>query len=484
MIAELARRLARLPPHQQMEAAMRAGNGAGEYAELQRAPDAGPLLTLDNMNYSRTRFQAPLPPSELTRWFEIEAGYGSVLGELELGPVIRGLEAARARASARAHGLDARAAVERVEGARVMTGHGAAGALGVVLSALRARNLAEEARPRNRLVFNVPTFCLADAFARVQGLDPVAVGAGPERAFMPSPAQLEAACTPDTLACVLTYPNNPMQSSWGAGDIAGLARLVAHCQRHGIAMIVDTIYQDLRWHGPPLPELFALAERSGHLYKLFSASKDRPFACGYRIGYALIDPALAPWAERLKSFLHSNTATLPGVWLAFEAVFRTARLEGGLRTTHFEPLAASTTFGFGVAMPSAQQLHARVLEAGLFEQYQHRLTELHRQLDADLERVHRWARSSSAFEVGARPRFGNMLALRVRDELADSGDAQLFFEGLVELGLSTAVGSFFGLTPDQGTWLRVTCLEHDATTIISALERLATHLSRRLGSAA
>ena len=74
-----------------------------------------------------------------------------------------------------------------------------------------------------------------------------------ERGFAPDPDQLAALITPRTRALVINTPGNPTGGVFDAGVVEAL---VALCERHGIRLISDEMYEDLvfgRATCPPAP---------------------------------------------------------------------------------------------------------------------------------------------------------------------------------------------------------------------------------------
>jgi hypothetical protein len=80
-----------------------------EYAGLRPQRMPFPLFMLDNVNYSSTVVPDPLPLSTLLDVFRVEPGYATVTGDTEIGPVVRAVEAARARHNSARGGREANA---------------------------------------------------------------------------------------------------------------------------------------------------------------------------------------------------------------------------------------------------------------------------------------------------------------------------------------------------------------------------------------
>ena len=76
---------------------------------------------------------------------------------------------------------------------------------------------------------------------------PVIVRAGIEQDFKITPAQLEAAITPETKALILCSPSNPTGSVYGKEELKGLAEVLAkHPQ---VYVIADEIYEHINYIG-------------------------------------------------------------------------------------------------------------------------------------------------------------------------------------------------------------------------------------------
>ena len=76
--------------------------------------------------------------------------------------------------------------------------------------------------------------------------------------FIASASELADSVDQDTLACFVTFPDNPFQSTWQMEDASELAALVEKCQELGVVLIADNIFQDLRWTNEPIPEIFSV----------------------------------------------------------------------------------------------------------------------------------------------------------------------------------------------------------------------------------
>jgi len=464
--------LEKLPPHEKLQELSKVMLFKGRYRILKKALSRVQFyIILDLVNYSRILFPDPLPVKELLDIFSVEPGYGSLTGHLEIGDVIKELEIDRAYACANQYHLPVGNIRHVVQKTVVVTSFGATGAIYTLLMALLTR---ERATGRNRscLVFNAPTYCLSDAFARLNGLTPLPVFGTRENGFFPPLAQVREACShPSVFACILTYPNNPAQTSLGKNDLPELLRLVEYCQSNKIQLIADTVFQDLRWlSAPPVPELFALSDSSKYLSKIFSPSKDRPFASGYRIGYLMADKRLRPWLERVVSSTSTSPNTLSQIWLAIDAVFRRAMMKGELTPELFLPLKGRSIFGFGIKPLEVNEMYQRICDADLYTRYVHNLRFFNKTLEQNIGKVWDWLSTNEYFEVDKRPAYGNTLMVRVPKKAQFQNEFEYYFYALLTTGVIASTGGCFGMPNDGDIYFRVVMASYPPELVITTLD--------------
>jgi 2-aminoadipate transaminase len=105
--------------------------------------------------------------------------------------------------------------------------------------------------------------------------------------------RLEAAGTPPRFIYTIPTFNNPAGTSMTLERRRALLDIAA---RHGVPIIEDDAYRDLRFEGEPLPTLHAL-DRDGLVIRLGTFSKI--VAPGVRLGFVLADAAVT---ERVLAF--------------------------------------------------------------------------------------------------------------------------------------------------------------------------------------
>jgi len=173
-------------------------------------------------------------------------------------------------------------------GSLIMT-NGSSQAIALVVQAL--------ANPGDVCLCEAPTFLGTIHHIRFQGVRTVPVSLDEEGldvdALEGEIQRLEAAGTPPRFIYTIPTFNNP------AGVTMSLARrraLLDVASRHGVPVIEDDAYRDLRFEGEPVPTLHAL-DREGLVIRLGTFSKI--VAPGVRLGFVLADPAVI---ERVLAF--------------------------------------------------------------------------------------------------------------------------------------------------------------------------------------
>src|SRR5215510_2349029 len=176
-----------------------------------------------------------------------------------------------------------------VEAGGLAMTNGSSQAIALVVQAL--------ANPGDVCLCEAPTFLGTIHHIRFQGVKTVPVSLDDEGldvdALEREVKQLEAAGTPPRFVYTIPTFNNP------AGVTMSLDRrraLLDIASRHGIPIVEDDAYRDLRFEGEPVPTLHAL-DREGLVVRLGTFSKI--VAPGVRLGFVLGDPALI---QRLQPF--------------------------------------------------------------------------------------------------------------------------------------------------------------------------------------
>ncbi len=134
-----------------------------------------------------------------------------------------------------------------------------------------------------------------------------------ENGFEPDLAAVEARITERTRAMVVINPNNPTGAVYSRQTLTALAEL-AH--RHGLVMMADEIYDQVLYDDAEFVPMATLVEDI--LCISFSGLSKAYRACGYRVGWAVINGAV----DRAQDYLHSLDllaslrlcSNVPGQW--------------------------------------------------------------------------------------------------------------------------------------------------------------------------
>jgi DNA-binding transcriptional MocR family regulator len=206
-------------------------------------------------------------------------------------------------------------------GGLVMT-NGSSQAIALVVQAL--------ASPGDVCLCEAPTFLGTIHHIRFHGVRTVSVALDDEgldvEGLEREVGRLEAAGTrPRFLYTIPTF-NNP------AGVTMSLARrraLLEIAARHGLPIIEDDAYRDLRFEGESVPTLHAL-DHEGLVVRLGTFSKI--VAPGVRLGFALADPAVI---ERMLAFKAEGSTN------GFASMVVGTFMKGGGLAAHIETLRAA-----------------------------------------------------------------------------------------------------------------------------------------------
>jgi DNA-binding transcriptional MocR family regulator len=186
------------------------------------------------------------------------------------------------------------------------------------------------ASPGDVCLCEAPTFLGTIHHIRFQGVRSVPVSLDDEGLDVESLEReirrLEAAGTPPRFVYTIPTFNNP------AGVTMSLARrraLLDIVTRHGVPVIEDDAYRDLRFEGDPVPTLHAL-DREGLVVRLGTFSKI--VAPGVRLGFVLADPAVI---ERVLGFKAEGSTN------GFSSMVVGTFMKSGGLAAHIETLRAA-----------------------------------------------------------------------------------------------------------------------------------------------
>ncbi len=256
---------------------------------------------------------APFFAMEVMRAANRHAAAGADVLHLEVGEPAAGapprvIEAARAALDSTALGYsealglpELRARIARhyrdvygreVDAARVAVTAGASGAF--LLAFLAAFDAGD------RVALADPGYPAYRNILGALGIEVVALAAGPEHRFQPTPALLEEAGELDGL--IVASPSNPTGTMLRAGELSALA---AWCDARGARLISDEIYHGIAYGAPATTVL----ESNPDCVVINSFSKYFAMT-GWRIGWMVLPEELLAPVERLAQNLFVSPSAL------------------------------------------------------------------------------------------------------------------------------------------------------------------------------
>lgn len=443
--------------------------GEGKYAALDshRRYREEPSI-IDQINFSQDLFVDPLPIASLVRTIPAEPGYGTSSGELELGQLVTVFEGWRANAYIQDFPSVAGTRQEiSLAGSAVAVGSGVTGSLAIAIAGAAEHERSQDGG-RCKIYYSSPCYGMVEEIARTFSLLPVPFGQENGR-HLPSLSDTIDSFDTEALAYVLTYPANPSLSCYTSTETDLLARLIEKCRKNDTFLIVDTIFQDMRWSGEPSPEVFSLVDGSRNVVKTFGPSKDTPFAGGLRIGYMIGDSRLRPHVDRVASAVLNSHNFYSKLWLGLDLIFR----RGTPSVADFVPFRDNFILGNHGRRMSHRDIYLRVQDAGLYDNYQKAREHNLNFLNGEIIQIHEYLSQSEHFSVGPRPRFGNILLVRLKDPYAFESEYDFLFRALFEANVGLLVGGCFGVPEDSDEILfRVVVAAEDATWTIRKLQRI------------
>jgi alanine-synthesizing transaminase len=236
----------------------------GALARRARALEAAGhvVLKLNIGNPGRFGFRAPA---------HLMAAMSAHLADSDAYGHEQGLESARAAILARqqARGADA-ADIERI-----FIGNGVSELIDLALRALLNQG--------DEVLLPAPDYPLWSAATILNDGAPRYYACPASRAHLPDPDEIESLCGPRTRALVLINPNNPTGACYPR---ALLERIVTIAARHGLLLLSDEIYDDIRYDGAPFTPLASLT--GGLPCVTFGGLSKVHRACGFRAGWATL----------------------------------------------------------------------------------------------------------------------------------------------------------------------------------------------------
>jgi aspartate/methionine/tyrosine aminotransferase len=173
-----------------------------------------------------------------------------------------------------------------------------------------------------------------------------------ENGFLPVLADIPPTTLAKSKMMVLSYPHNPTTA---IAPLAFFEEAVAFCQQHGIVLVHDFPYGDLVFSNTRVPSILQADRDKSVSIEFFTMSKSYNMG-GFRIGYAIGNPALIQALRQVKAvvdfnqylgILHGAIAALNGEQRCVE---NTVNIFKQRRDTFVQALAS---IGWHVSTPDA-----------------------------------------------------------------------------------------------------------------------------------
>jgi len=142
-------------------------------------------------------------------------------------------------------------------------------------------------RPGDEILLPDPAWPNFLMMARLLNLVAVTYPLTAESGFVPTIDSLDRLVTDRTSAIVVNSPSNPLGS---VIDRARMTELLAFTERHGLWMVSDECYDEIDFDGSVVSPASIAPDR---VVSVYSFSKTYAMT-GWRIGYAVAPPAVAP----------------------------------------------------------------------------------------------------------------------------------------------------------------------------------------------
>lgn len=167
--------------------------------------------------------------------------------------------------------------------------------------------------PGDEVIIPAPYWVSYYEMARMAFAVPVIVKADETQNFKITPAQLEAAITPETKAFLINNPSNPTGMLYTKSELEALA---AVCLKHDLYIISDEIYYSLVYDGLEFTSMAALGPEVKERTILINGVSKSYAMTGWRIGYACANKQLA---TVMGNYLSHSTGA-PGTMCQFAAI--------------------------------------------------------------------------------------------------------------------------------------------------------------------
>lgn len=159
----------------------------------------------------------------------------------------------------------------------------------------------------DEVIIPVPYWLTYPELVKTCGGVPVFVNATREMKYKITAEQLERAITPKTKALIFNSPSNPTGAVYTEEEIKKIA---AVCEKHGIAVISDEIYEKLIYGGQKHYSIAQVSPAMKELTIVINGVSKSYAMTGWRLGYLAAPAAVAKAVASFQSHCTSNVNTM------------------------------------------------------------------------------------------------------------------------------------------------------------------------------
>ncbi|MGG4266743.1 aminotransferase class I/II-fold pyridoxal phosphate-dependent enzyme [Peribacillus simplex] len=437
------------------------------------------IHVLDNMNFNINLFPEIFTRTEIANLHPVEPGYTSPDGYTEMQELIRALELARLHQ----HAPNRKEITKNlVSHAGVGCGNGCTNVMNGVINSILKLKQEEGMTSKPEVILILPNYTVYTAqLSNLQGkVNPRYVYAKRENNFLPTCAEIQNAISATTAAVVITYPNNPAQSTYEGDNVQELKKIVDLCQANEIFLVVDNIYQDLVFpRERKFTEIFNLTDRLDYVVKIYGCSKDTPFYSGYRTGYWFGDPRLSEKYKYMISSTENSLNTHSLIYFALNLYFKYKTIVKEEPTLQDMRFFTQGLFGWSQSV-NEEQLFKKMSELDLFQKYQLRIKTSNDIQKEALKRVVEFVSQSNVFTDYMNEQIGNVFFIKMNPELCNGNDDDFFKKLFYEAKCGVLPGNVFGI-PQQSNeiWFRITLIHDQVDNIIQYLSEIEEIYTRQ-----
>ncbi|HAT03633.1 MAG TPA: hypothetical protein DCS29_02530 [Candidatus Magasanikbacteria bacterium] len=435
-------------------------------------------IPMDHMNFDANIYPPAITLTEIEKIIKFEPGYASPDGVVELGPLIRNLELTRLN---HVNPKNKQKNKKIVQQAGLGAGHGCTNVMHGILNSIPKlpKNIFPRQCDQPEIILTLPNYTVYLAqISNMGGLArPRFLRATRENNFLPTFKQVKQIVTKKTAAIVITYPNNPAQSTYEGKNVEELKKIVRYCQQERIFLIVDNIYQDeLYPQSRKHVEIFSLTDKLDYVIKVFGPSKDTTFFSGYRCGYWFGDPRIQNTYQYYISASENTLSTVSMIMFAWDMLFRAKRLAKKPITLPDIKLLDTGLFGWGRPL-NAQKLLSNLKKMQLFEKYNKRIDVADIKMEETNKRIIEFVEKSKYFSDYVNQKIGNIILIKVNPQYYTGDDNEFFHDLIKKSGYAVLPGNVFGIPQRKGNvWFRITSIHDSCDNILKGLKAIENFL--------